>query len=167
MTEPSAPSYRLLATVAEANAAIEEVIALAQQRLRVFGESARTLRERGFAAPLRIATLRHLLHGSRHHRLDIVLHDVQGIEVELPRLIALLGNYSGQVAIRRTLGAAREARDALVIADDAHFWHKLHAEHPRSVLTLHDPGATRVRADRFAEILDLSELAVSGTQLGL
>jgi hypothetical protein len=160
-------TYRIMESSIEANAAIDTVIGKALQRLRVFDTNPQRLKERGFGAPGRIDSLRRLLLASRHHRLDIVLHEAQGIESEVPRLVTLLGQFSGQVAIHRTVEVAREARDAMVIADSAHVWHKLHADHPRSVLIIDHPGDALPRIERFGEIWEKSEVAISGTQIGL
>ena len=99
--------------------------------------------------------------------MRIVLHDTRGIENELPRLINLLTQFSGQIQVHRTIQQAAEARDPMVIADDAHFWRKPHIEHPRSVLTQNSPADTRPFIERYEQIWEKSELAVSGSTLGL
>lgn len=170
MTEqPAVPEriYRLLDSNADANEAIELVVSAARQQLRIFDATPRTLRDRGFGSPGRIETLRRMLLASRVHRLRIVLHDARGIESELPRLTQLLAQFSGQIQIQRTVEQAMDARDPMVIADDAHFWRKPHIEHPRSVLNLNNPADTRPFIERYEQIWEKSELAVSGSTLGL
>lgn len=170
MHEASSPAekvYRLMETRTEARAAIGEVLAQAKREVRVFDANPKLLREREFGQPERIETLRAMLLASRDHRLRIVLHDTRGIESELPRLVSLLTQFSGQVQIHRTIGQASEANDPMVIADDAHFWRKLHLDHPRSVVTLHSAADARPFVERFEEIWEQSELAVTGTNLGL
>ncbi len=159
--------YRLMDNNADSAGAIEQVVSAARRELRVFDATARTLRDRGFGSPSRIELIRALLLASRGHRLRIVLHDVKAIEIELPRLLALLTPFSGQIEVHRTLDQATEARDPMIIADDSHFWRKPHADQPRSVLTLHDAVGTRPFLERFEEIWEKSELAASGTTLGL
>ena len=159
--------YRLMTSHADAREAIDAVVGEARRELRVFDASARTLRDRDFARPARIEVLRKMLLANRGHRLRIVLHDVKGIEIELPRVVELLRSFAGQFEIHRTVGQAMEARDPMVIADSGHFWRQLHIDQPRSVLTLHDDIGTRPFIDRFEEIWDMSELAVSGNTLGL
>ena len=159
--------YRLMETRAEARSAIVSVLALAQREIRIFDSDPKALKERELGERDQIETLRIFLLASRDHRMRIALHDTRGVESELPRLIALLIQFSGQIQIHRTLGRASEARDAMIIADDAHFWRKLHVDHPRSVLTMHDAGDTRPFLERFEEIWDQSELAVTGSSLGL
>ncbi len=159
--------YRLMTSHADAREAIDMVVAEAQRELRVFDASARSLRDRDFGRPARIEILRTMLLVNRGHRLRIVLHDVKGIEIELPRLIELLRSFAGQFEMHRTVGQATEARDPMVIADNGHFWRQLHIDQPRSVLTLHDDIGARPFIDRFEEIWEMSELAVSGNTLGL
>lgn len=165
--ESSAKIYRLMDSNADAAGAIEQVVKAAQRGLCVFDATPRTLRDRGFDQPPRIDTLRALLMTNRAHRLRVVLHDVKAIENELPRLVDLLTRFSGQIQVHRTLGQATEARDPMIIADDSHFWRKLHLDQPRSVITLHSAADTRPFIERFEEIWDKSELAVSGSTLGL
>ena len=169
MTTAGSPThvYRLMETNSEALSAIETVVDAAQRELRIFDASPRNLRDRGFGSAKRIETLRKMLLANRGHRVRIALHETNSIESELPRLVELLSRFSGQIQIHRTLGQAVEARDPMIISDDAVFWRKPHIDQPRSVLTLHSAIDTRPFIDRFEEIWDQSELAVSGSTVGL
>lgn len=160
-------TYQLMDGRAEASTAIDTVVASTRAEICIFDVHVRALAERGFASPERHEFLRKLLLASRQHRMRLVLHDVQGFESALPRLHQLLTQFSGQVHVHRSVGVAREATDPLVIGDDCHFWHKLHVDHPRSVLTLNDAMDCRPWRERFEEIWDSSEPAISGTTLGL
>lgn len=167
---PPAPPekiYRLMQTMSEAHAAIDEVLMQTMREVRVFDINPGSLKDRGLGQPACIEALRNLLLENRDHRLRIALHDTKGIEGELPRLVALLTLFSGQMQIHRTMGQAVEARDPMIIADDAHFWRKLHVDHPRSVMTLHSTVDARPFVERFEEIWELSEIAVTGSSLGL
>jgi len=46
-------------------------------------------------------------------------------------------------------------------------WHQLHYTQPRAVVAIHSPADALPIAQRFGEIWDLSEPAVSATTLGL
>ena len=164
---PCEKIYRLMETKSDARVAIDEVLSLAQREIRIFDASPKLLKEREYGMPSRIETMRNILLASRDHRLRIALHDTRGIESELPRLVSLLTQFSGQIQIHRTVGQAAEARDPMVIADDAHFWRKLHIDHPRSVVTLHSAADARPFVERFEEIWEQSEVAVTGSNLGL
>ncbi|MBL8511439.1 MAG: hypothetical protein JNM52_07320 [Betaproteobacteria bacterium] len=159
--------YRLMESQVDANAAIATVLQLAQRELCLFDISPASLADRQLGRPTPIDILKKLLHADRQNRIRVVLHETQGIESELPRLVALLGLHSAQLQIHRAVGAAREAKDPLLIADDAHFWHKLHVDHPHSVVTLHNATETRPLKERFEQIWEDSEPAVSSSTLGL
>ncbi|MBL8514350.1 MAG: hypothetical protein JNJ55_10200, partial [Betaproteobacteria bacterium] len=154
----------MMETQAEARDAIDRVIASARLHLRIFDEDPTRLRERGFAAPARIDALRQFLLGGRHRTFTLVLHETRSIESELPRLVTLIGQFSAQVSIRRTVGQGREAHDPMAIADDHSFWHKLHVDHPRSVASLSHPKDAQPLMDRFGELVDSSEIATAGTR---
>jgi hypothetical protein len=85
----------------------------------------------------------------------------------VPRLVALLGLHSAQLKIQRTVGAAREAKDVLLIADDAHIWRKPYFDHPRSIQTLNDETAAKPYIDRFEEIWESTEIVPIGAATGL
>ncbi len=160
----SKPAYRQLSGIAESNAAIDEVIAEARTTLRVFDV---TLSNRGFNAPGRAEQLRRFLVAGRSHRLLIALHDTELLQREAPRLLQLLRQFPRSIEIHRTLAQARNASDPFVVADDHSVWHQLHHEQPRAVVALRSPPDAAPIMQRFEEIWELSEPAVSATTLGL
>jgi hypothetical protein len=158
------PSYRPISGIAESQAAIDEVIGAAQRTLRVFDIS---LSNRGFNAPGRAEKLRQFLVAGRAHRLYIALHETDLLERESPRLLQLLRQFPMSIEIHRTLGHARNAMDPFVVADDHSVWHQLHHEQPRAIVALHSPADATPIMQRFDEIWELTEPAVSATTLGL
>jgi len=158
------PSYRPLAGIAENNEAIDEVIASAQRTIRVFDIS---LSNRGFNSPLRADRLRQFFVAGRAHRLYIALHNTELLERESPRLLQLLRQFPMSIEIHRTLGQARTAMDPFIVADDHSVWRQLHFEQPRAIVALNSPQDAIPIAQRFDEIWEQSEPAVSATTLGL
>ena len=158
------PSYRPISGIAESLAAIEEVIANAQQAIRVFDVS---LSNRGFNSPAVAEKLRHFFVAGRAHRLYIALHNTELLDRECPRLLALLRQFPMSIEIHRTVAQARNAQDPFVIADDHSVWHQQHHEQPRAIVALHSPPDAVPILQRFDEIWQLSEPAVSATTLGL
>ena len=158
------PSYRQLSGIADSQQAIDEVIGAAERTLRIFDIS---LSNRGFNTPARAERLREFLVRGRAHRLYIALHETELLERENPRLLTLLRQFPMSIEIHRTLAQARNAADPFVIADDHSVWHQLHFEQPRAVVALHSPADALPIAQRFDEIWELSEPAVSATTLGL
>ncbi len=166
-TAPDAPAgrvYEILTGNADASRAIDAVVAKATRHLRIFDH---TLKDRGFNAPARFETLRQFLLHDRTAEIRIVLHDVDTVQRDCPRLMTLLRQFPVAVRINCTVGAAQQAHDPMVIADDAHFWHHLHYQHPRSVLTLDSAADAKGLVDRFEEIWESSEFGISATSLGL
>jgi hypothetical protein len=158
------PSYRQISGIAESLEAIDEVISVAERVIRIFDIS---LSNRGFNSPARAAALREFLVRGRSHRILIALHETELLERENPRLLTLLRQFPMSIEIHRTLAQARNATDPFVLADDHSVWHQLHVEQPRAIVALHSPADTLPISQRFDEIWDLSEPAVSATTLGL
>ena len=71
------------------------------------------------------------------------------------------------IEIHRTIAQARDAADPFVVADDHSVWHQMHHEQPRAIVALHAPADATPIMQRFDEIWELSEPAVSATTLGL
>jgi hypothetical protein len=163
-TKPADPVYRQIFGIAESLAGIDEVIATARQTIRVFDIS---LTNRGFNSPARATQLREFFVRGRAHRLLIALHETELLERECPRLLVLLRQFPMSIEIHRTMAQARNAADPCVIADDHSVWHQLHFEQPRAVLALHSVTDALPIRQRFDEIWDLSEPAVSATTMGL
>jgi hypothetical protein len=158
------PSYRPIFGTADSAAAIDEVIGCAQQTIRIFDID---LANRGFDSPQRAEKLRAFLVGGRAHRILIALHDTDLLGRECPRLLTLLRQFPMSIEIHRTLGEARKAHDPFLLADDHSVWHQQHFQQPRAIVAVHSPSDALPIAQRFAEIWDLSEPAVSATTLGL
>jgi hypothetical protein len=157
-------SYRQISGNAESLAAIDQVIATARTTLRLFDFS---LASRGFNSPARTEMLRSFFVAGRSHRLLIALHEPELLERECPRLITLLRQFPVSIEIHRTLAQARNALDPFIVADDHSVWHQLHYQQPRAIVALHSPPDASPIAQRFDEIWELSEPAISATTLGL
>jgi hypothetical protein len=160
----SKPAYRPITGITESLAAIEEVVGAAQRTIRVFDIS---LSNRGFNSPGLTEKLRQFLVAGRAHRLFIALHNTDLLERESPRLLQLLRQFPMSIEIHRTLAQARNAMDPFVLADDHSVWHQHHHEQPRAILALRSPPDATPIMQRFDEIWELSEPAVSATTLGL
>ena len=156
--------YRPISGIAESLAAIEEVVGTAQRAIRVFDIS---LTNRGFNSPGLTEKLRQFFVAGRAHRLFIALHNTELLERESPRLLQLLRQFPMSIEIHRTLAQARNAMDPFVVADDHSVWHQHHHEQPRAIVALRSPADATPIVQRFDEIWELSEPAVSATTLGL
>jgi hypothetical protein len=163
-TEPPPPRTVELATIAEQIAAIDELVALARHRIRVFD---RDLAQTGWNQPARVDRLGAFLRGVRGRRLDIIVHDTTYLETACPRMLKLLRAYSYAVTIYRTGTEARNATDPLLIVDDRHYLHRFHYDQPRATMGIEQPEQTRPLASRFDEIWATGEPGINATVLGL
>jgi len=160
-----AGNYRRLSSIAESQEAIDQVIAEARTQLRIFDVSL-GLRG-GYNSPKRIEALRNYIIAGRANRLLVALHEPETLHRDCPRLIQLMRQFPTSIQIHRTLSQAREAKDPFVVAEDHSVWHLMHFEQPRAMVALHSPEDATPIAQRFDEIWELSEPAVSATTLGL
>lgn len=159
-----APRTVALTTLAEQIAAIDELIGLAQRRIRVFDYD---LSETGWNDAGRAARLGAFLRGTGGRRLEVIVHDTAYLERSCARLLGLMRAYSHAMTIYRTGPDARHASDPLVIVDEAHYLHRYHFEQPRATLALHRPEQTRPLAMRYDEIWATGEPGINATVLGL
>ena len=167
MNIPENSAYRVIESNGEARTAIREIIDSATQEVMIFDRTPTTLRDRDVGSPEIIDVMRKMLLGGKFRKIRVVLQEVQGIEGDLPRLVALLAQFGGQVVIHRAVGVARDLQDVMLVADAHSAWRKPVHSHPRSVVNLRDAAAVKPYLERFEEIWVNSELAVADRQSGL
>jgi hypothetical protein len=158
------PRTVALNSIAEQVAAIDELIPLAQRRIRIFDQN---LSQTGWNHPARVEGLSAFLRGTRGRRLDIIVHHTGYLETACPRLLNLLRTYSHAITIYRTGPEAKVATDPLLIVDDRHYLHRFHFEQPRATLGIEQPEQTRPLASRYEEIWATGEPGINATVLGL
>ena len=154
----------LTASLQESRVAIDKVIASARRLVRIFD---RDLSDPGYRAAARVELLESFVLANRRNLVQIALHDARHLNRDCARLMELFRRHAHAFAIHHTLDAARHATDALVIADEHSFWHRLHQDQPRAVFGLGDGAGTAPLIHRFEEIWESSEPAVGATVLGL
>jgi hypothetical protein len=144
--------------------AIDTVVALAKNEIRVFDHS---LENDGFNSVKRYDALRNFLLSSRKNRLRIVVHHTDYLKRYCPRMLMLLKQFSHSIQINRTHGAAVSVTDPFVIVDNMHFVRRSHFEDKRGLLALHDPKGAEALGLHFDELWAASQPAVSATTTGL
>ena len=154
----------MLMSVSEQVDAIDQLIDLARESIRVFD---RDMSEMGWNAAERARRLNAFFRHSRNAKLDIIVHDTRWIESSCPRLVNLLRTFGHAITLYKTGPEASGAMDPLVVVDGRHFVHRFHADQPRAALAIEQPVATRPLATRFDEIWATGEPGLSGTTLGL
>ncbi len=155
--------YRRFESMVEYEAVIDSLIPLTQSVIRVFDKKL----SRAFNSAQRHDALSRFLLASRTNRLTIILHETETLERDCPRIILLLRQFSHAVSIRRTLQAARHVYDPFVIFDASHYVHRFHYDHLRAAQGTHDVLGAQQLLDRFEEILEASEPAISANVSGL
>lgn len=169
-TPPSAEAaplpgrQQVLDTLADQAAAIDELIALARQTVRVFDYD---LSETGWNTPGRAEKLARFLRGHPGARLEIIVHDTRWLERYGPRLTNLVRQFAHAITIYRTGPEARFAMDPLVIVDGRHFLHRHHVDHPKATFAIDAPQAASPLVQRFQEIWGTGEPGITATVLGL
>lgn len=158
------PRQEKLDTIAAQVTAIDTLIGLARQRLRVVDGD---MSQMGWNSAARIDNLTALLRRSREVKVQIIVHEVRYLETSCPRLVGLLRQWSAAITIYRTGAEARGVANPLVIADDRHFLHRFHVDHPRALLAIDEPALATPLVRRFEEIWATGEPGLSATVLGL
>ena len=158
------PAVGRFDTLADYRGAIDLALLGARRRIWMFD---RNLEDAGFNTAARHEALRAFLLGGQDRRLDIVLHDVDYVQRYCPRLLNLQRQFSHVVNIHQTNQEARGIYDGILVADDAHYVHRFHFDHPRGEWVMNDLARTQPLLRRLEEIWQASRVAVSATTLGL
>ena len=159
-----AGNRRLLATRADFQSGVTQMLGAMQRELRIFDPD---LADYGLNTPAVEERLQNFLAASRTNRLLIAVHDTGYIAQSCPRLIRLLRQFSHAIFIHQTDEAIRNLEDVLMIADDASYVRRPHHGQPKGVVVLNDANETRGWLNRFEEIWEQSAPAVSATTIGL
>ena len=157
------PRHRTLETINEQIAAIDELVGLATQSIRVFDVD---LSETGWNGVVRNEKLAAFLRGSRQARLEIIVHDTRWLESAGARLMALLKMFSFGITVYKTGAEAKGAMDPLVIVDGRHFLHRFHIEQPRAALGIEQPQDAQPLVNRFAQAGRLEHAQLPQNLLG-
>jgi hypothetical protein len=156
-------SEQALSGVKAYEAAIDQVLALALGHVRIFERRL----GRDYNAQPRIDILRAFLLADRTRRVAIVVHDAGNIRIDCPRLVVLQRHFGHGLAIHRTQSLARGVYDPFCVADGSHYARRFHYDSMRGVLVMNDPDRAGELVQRFTEIWEVSQPAITGTTLGL
>lgn len=160
---PPDAQYRRFEGMREYEQLIDELIPQTQRVIRVFEKAlAPTWNTRH-----RQELLRHFLLSDRLNRLYIVVHEAEPIERTCPRLVELVRQFGSAVRIHQTLTLARHVYDPFIVFDSSHYLHRFHYRFLRASQGTNDVIGARQLLDRYAEIWEASQLAVSAGTSGL
>jgi hypothetical protein len=158
------PERSLLQAKSDYERGFGRILGLVRRELRVFDPD---LSELQINSAERIEMLSRFLRGGPNRRLFVALHDVDYVSKRCPRFIALLGIHASSVFIYRTIGDAAKVQDCFVLADGEHLVRRPVTAQPRGVLVINDPKECQSMRERFDEIWESSEPAVSANTTGL
>jgi len=158
------PFAQHFTSLMEYRQALDTLVAQVRHTLRLFDCD---MHDGGWNSPQRYEGLKCFLLASPQNRLHIVLHKVDYVSRNCPRMMRLLREHSDAVFIHQTNPEARGVFDSMLIADDAHYLHRFHYAQPRGEYALNDPDKTQGLLQHFNEIWHASTLAVPATTLGL
>lgn len=162
--EKPALLHRQLLGIEEYREALDILIGIARQRLRIFDYN---LEDGGYNTLQRFDLLRAFLLRNRSNRLEIVLHDTDYLARFCPRILNLLKQFSHAVSIMETTPQAKGIYDPFAVADQAFYVHRFHYDSPHALLALNDMGSGKTLTKRFEEIKEASGPVRSATTLGL
>ncbi|HJS37960.1 MAG TPA: hypothetical protein VJ789_07520 [Burkholderiales bacterium] len=143
---------------------VDRLLAAPGRELRIFDPDLQALRLNDAA---RIERLKAFLAASRTRRLYMVVHDIDHVTRQCPRLMSLLARYAHAMQIHRTHEEIRNLQDSFLVLDQNHYLRRPVAQFFRGALGLHDDTEALAMRGRFQEIWSASYPAVSGTTLGL
>lgn len=155
--------YRRFESFREYESLFDTMVPHTETMIRVFD---RTL-GRAWNDSGRIALLRAFLLRNRVNKLMIVLHDTEGIERALPRLVELALYFGHAAKIRQTPKMAQHVYDPFVIFDASHYLHRFHHAHMRAAQGSHDVEGAQQLLDRHAELWEVSTAVTLSNTSGL
>ena len=145
-------AYRRFASFREYEALTDALIEQTQTFIRVFERALPV----AWNTPARNTLLREFLRRNPANRLWIVVHETEGIERRLPRLLDLQRDFGHAFKIRQTPKMAHHLYDPFVIFDASHYLHRFHHAHMRAVQGIHDVEGASQLLDRHAELWEAS-----------
>jgi len=160
--DASAREWRV-ASVAEQTGAIDLLLGLAVQRVRVFDVD---LSQCGWNTSQRVESLARFLR-TRDATFELIVHDTRWLEAQGARLAQLLRQFGHAMTVYRTGPEARHAMDPLLLVDERHFVHRFHIDQPRASVAIDMPLLAKPLVARFEEIWATGEPGLGASVLGL
>jgi hypothetical protein len=158
------PVYERFDTNEGFQASLERLLTQPGRELRVFDPDGAALR---LNDATRIETFERFLLASRTRRIYLVLHNIDHVTRQCPRLLTLLRRFSHAMQINRTNEEIREVQDAFLLLDSVHYVRRPVAALFRGAMGLGDENEGQALRGRFGEIWSASYPAVSSTTIGL
>lgn len=146
------------------DAAVAEILALAQREIRVFDRDLAALK---LELGTHHALLREFLSSERNGILTIIVQDATRLLAAHPRLTKLLEHYGHRFTLLRCAESLDGLADSMLLADGAHALVRFHRDNVRARFVTGNPEACAPYLQRFAQILAEGGAAIPPTTLGL
>lgn len=157
-------SSQLITTWTEHDAALSELLRLAEKTLRFFDDDLSRFRLESRQNAL---CLERFLAAEQGHQLCIVLKDAAPLRRQSPRLMKLLENYSQQMSVIECPPHLASVANSLCLADERHALVRIDRDRARARLIIDNAPDCQPYLQRYAAILDEGGEPVSATTLGL
>lgn len=158
------PIYERFETNEGFQASVERLLEQPGRELRVFDPDGAALK---LNDPARIKRLDNFLLASRTRRIYLVVHSIEHLTRQCPRLLTLLRRFSHAMQINRTHEEIREVQDAFLLLDSMHYVRRPVSALFKGAIGLGDENEAQALRGRFGEIWAASYPAVSSTTIGL
>ncbi len=155
--------HRKLDSRAQAQAVLDETIEQSSKFIRIFDDRGEFY---GFERCSFSEALSHFLTQDRQAQAIIVVHDIAHIEKYCPRVNRISRRFSPQLKIFLTDESIRGFARGMVIADHGVLMTRPHFGQSATFVD-YDEKSVSNALGVFAEITQLSQLALSGTSTGL
>ena len=155
--------HRKLGSRAQAQAVMDETIEQSSKFIRIFDDRGEFY---GFERVSFSNALSHFLTRDRQAQAIIVVHDIAHIEKYCPRVNQISRRFSPQLRIFLTDESIRGFARGMVIADHGVLMTRPHFSQSATFVD-YDEKSVSNALGVFAELSQLSELALSGTSSGL
>jgi hypothetical protein len=157
------PQHQSLLGASDYETALDALLGKAGRTLRIFEHTL----GRSWNSTQRHDILRTFLHADRLNKLYIVVHHADNLARDCPRLMLLLKQFGHSIAIHETHDHVKGVSDPFAVADERHFLRRFHHDDMRGQFGQDDPNGAHQLIDRFNDLLETSQPAVSATTLGL
>jgi hypothetical protein len=158
------PIYERFETNEGFQASVDRLLEQPGRELRVFDPDGAALK---LNDPARIQRLDGFLLASRTRRIYLVVHSIEHLTRQCPRLLTLLRRFSHAMQINRTHEEIREVQDAFLLLDSIHYVRRPVSALFKGAIGLGDENEGQALRGRFGEIWAASYPAVSSTTIGL
>lgn len=158
-------SERVFDTYAGYRMGILELLEQANRQIVLFDPD---LSQCGLEAPASIEAMKLFFERSASEDcLRLMVHRVDFVERECPRLAKLLSDFGHRIRIRSTAGEHRSLDHAFMVADGAHALTRFHCDDPRGKISIDDTQLASQFLAKFESLWERGQRGPSVTPLGI